>query len=439
MSPDEAAQKQIFDFLMQSQLWPQDQLVKYQRSQLSQLLRFAHAKVPFYKDRLKPVMKANGEIDWARWREIPIVRRQELIDHREAMLAPSIPTGHGVYADHEGSGTTGKPVTTRHNSLTAVASMAAMWRAYSWHGIDYGKVIVQWMGNDEDVAAWPDGRDAGLWGPHWDPRRTSGSFLQINRATSEENVAEFLVRKKANYLSGRPRSVQAVALAAERLGMKIDLDALSTFSTAVTQEERDDCLRVFGAPMISLYASKEVYNIAHQCSSGLHHHINSEIVLVEVLDDAGNPCPPGVRGHCIVTPFFNTAQPLIRYELGDQVTLGPPCACGRGLPVIQSIDGRTTHLFRLPGGRKIAPSIPPHFRDLISAISWQMAQVAPLRFELRYLSDGKGGLQDFEAFTTEVRKRTDPAAEVIYKCVDELPLTPSGKFIEYVCELPKET
>ena len=294
------------------------------------------------------------------------------------------------------------------------------------------------MGNDENVGAWPEGLRRRAWGPAWDENTAKGKFFQINRATSEENVAEFLVRKQAHHLMGRPRSVQAVALAAERLGMPIKLDMLLTFSTGPTQEERDDCLRVFGAQMFSLYASKEVYNIAHQCPSGLNHHINSEIILVEVIDDAGNPCPPGVRGHCIVTPFFNTAQPLIRYELGDQVTLGPPCSCGLGLPVIQSIDGRTTHLFRLPGGRKIAPSIPPHFRDLISAISWQMAQVGPLRFELRYLDDGKGGAQDFEAFTTEVRKRTDPNADVVYKRVDVLPLTPSGKFIEYVCELPRE-
>jgi phenylacetate-CoA ligase len=438
MSPENEFRKQIYDFLTESQFWSLRQLHDYQRSQLSQLVSFAYEKVPFYRDRLSPVMKDDGTINWTKWHEVPILKRQDLIDHREAMLAPDLPAGHGQYADHEGSGTTGKPVTTRHNKLTETASMAAMYRAFDWHAVDYGKTVVEWMGNDEKIGAWPEGFLRGTWGPAWEEASAAGQFRQINRATSEENVAEFLLRKEARYLTGRPRSAQAVALAAERLGFSLKLENIFTFSTGPTQEERDDCLRVFGAPMMSLYASKEVYNIAHQCSSSLNHHINSEIVLVEVIDDAGNPCPPGVRGHCIVTPFFNTAQPLIRYELGDQVTLGPPCSCGRGLPVIQSIDGRTTHLFRLPGGRKIAPSIPPHFRSLISAISWQMAQVGPLRFELRYLSDGRGGVQDFEAFTTEVRKRTDPKAEVIYKCVEVLPLTPSGKFIEYVCELPPD-
>jgi phenylacetate-CoA ligase len=246
------------------------------------------------------------------------------------------------------------------------------------------------------------------------------------------------VNKNAYYLSGRPKSVQAVALAAERQKLQIKLGALSTFSTAPNEEEREDCRRVFGADIISLYASKEVYNIAHQCPSGTHYHVNSEMILLEVVDDEGNPCPPGVRGRSIVTSFFNTSQPIIRYDLGDQIVMGGRCSCGRTLPVIKRIEGRTTHLFRFPDGRKIAPSVPPHFRTLIAAISWQMAQVAPLEIEVRYIPDDSGKAPDFEAFTREVRLRTDPAARIVFKKLKELPFTPSGKFIEYVCELPPQ-
>lgn len=137
MTPNDEFQKQIFDFLMESQFWSPSQHAAYQRSQLSQLLTFAHANVPFYRDRLEPVIKNDGTIDWTRWNEVPILKRQDLIDHRDAMLAPDLPPGHGLYADHEGSGTTGKPVTTRHNKLTETASYAALWRACDWHHVDY--------------------------------------------------------------------------------------------------------------------------------------------------------------------------------------------------------------------------------------------------------------------------------------------------------------
>ena len=93
-------QKRVFAVLMESQFWEAGRLVQHQRSQLSQLLRFAYTKVPFYRERLKPVMRPDGDIDWGRWHEIPILTRQDLLDHRLAMLAPELPSGHGNWSDH---------------------------------------------------------------------------------------------------------------------------------------------------------------------------------------------------------------------------------------------------------------------------------------------------------------------------------------------------
>jgi phenylacetate-CoA ligase len=437
MQNGKAFQQRIHDFLSESQYWPLSDIARHQQNQLEQLLRFAKAHVPFYKTRLDPVFSANGAFDFSQWKCLPILTRKDLLIHREAMLADELPPGHGPTADTEGSGTTGAPVTTRHNALVHHGSQAALYRAYDWHTVDYGGVFVQWMGNDEAVAAWPDGLAKGPWGPPWNANAAKGQFWQINRKATPEQVAEFASRKRADYLSGRPKSLHSVALAAERSGFSLPLSHVSTFSTATTAEERDDFKRIFGADTISLYASKEVYNIAHQCPTENHFHVNHELLLLEVVDEDGNDVPPGTRGRTVVTSFYNTAQPFIRYDLGDQIILSDkPCGCGRTLPVIASIEGRTTHLFRFPDGRKIAPSIPPEFRSMIGAVTWQLAQVGPLALELRYLPDGSSHKPDFEGFTHIIRQRTDPQVSVTYKSVSVLPLTPSGKFIEYVCELP---
>ncbi len=91
--------QRIFEMLMESQYWPPAIMLEYQRSQLAQLLRHARANVPFYKTRLDPVFKSNGEIDWDRWHEIPIVTRADLRDRRDEMLAASLPPGHGPVKD----------------------------------------------------------------------------------------------------------------------------------------------------------------------------------------------------------------------------------------------------------------------------------------------------------------------------------------------------
>ena len=83
MDSTPSLRQRIYEMLMESQYWPPEQMLAYQRSQLAQLLRHAKATVPFYKTRLDPVFKKNGEIDWDRWHEIPIVTRADLRDRRD--------------------------------------------------------------------------------------------------------------------------------------------------------------------------------------------------------------------------------------------------------------------------------------------------------------------------------------------------------------------
>ena len=84
--------------------------------------------------------------------------------------------------------------------------------------------------------------------------------------------------------------------------------------------------------------------------------MQSESVLVEVLDDHDRPCGPGQSGRILLTSLLNYGTPLIRYALGDIVEVGRPCACGRGLPVLERVQGRTKDLIHLPNGGRLHTS-----------------------------------------------------------------------------------
>jgi putative adenylate-forming enzyme len=86
--------------------------------------------------------------------------------------------------------------------------------------------------------------------------------------------------------------------------------------------------------------------IAISCSKG-SLHINEDLVRVEVLDRDGTPTPQGRPGHkMIVTDLHKKAQPIIRYELNDMVTISDsPCECGSAFRVIDAIQGRSDDLF----------------------------------------------------------------------------------------------
>ena len=78
--------------------------------------------------------------------------------------------------------------------------------------------------------------------------------------------------------------------------------------------------------------------------------MQAENVLLEIIDAAGNPLPPGNVGRVVITVLHNLAMPLIRYEIGDYAAFGGECTCGRGLPVLERIVGRARNMLRLPDG-----------------------------------------------------------------------------------------
>jgi len=133
----------------------------------------------------------------------------------------------------------------------------------------------------------------------------------------------FLVRfanfiKRAN--KEVPRSLRAVVCTAEILD----------------DESRESLRGILNLPIYNEYGCGEVGSIAHECEFG-RLHVNTETLIVEI----DNPNEAGV-GEIVVTDLFNKAFPLIRYRLGDYGKwASEPCPCGRALPVIDNIYGRT--------------------------------------------------------------------------------------------------
>jgi len=429
-------QRGFFELLMQSQYWAEDRMREHQRILLDPLLRHARENVPFYESRLDVLFRPDGTIDWDRWHDVPVVKRSDLLEHRQDMLARTIPPGHGGVRDHTSSGSTGLPVTVTHNNLNTAMSMAAVYRAHTWHDLDWSKKTFRWFGDDER-SALPDGRDTGVWGPRWETGATQGRTIELNRQVPAASVLDFIEKTGASYIATRPRSVQELALEAVRSGRFIPLDRALTFSTGIS-DERDDCRQAFGCEMISLYSSKEGHAMGHQCPSGHHLHVNADFVFLEVVDDDNRSVPVGGTGRVLITPLFGSAQPLIRYEHGDLATVGETCECGRTLPVLARIDGRTTHLFRFPGGRKVAPAIPAAVRKQLRAEYWQIAQTAPLHIEVRYVPSTPGEPGDELAVASSIRALTDERATISFRPVDRIAPTRSDKFLMYVCELPTD-
>jgi phenylacetate-CoA ligase len=159
-------------------------------------------------------------------------------------------------------------------------------------------------------------------------------------------------------------------------------------------------------------------------------------VLLEILDDTGTPCPPNTLGQLIATPFYNFAMPLIRYALNDVVETGSPCSCGRSLPVLRNIFGRTRNMFHFPGQTQLQPDFKTvNWLKYIAPKQWQVAQTGPLEIEIRIVPSKPEADMDFDGMTAYIHQLLRDDITVRYSLVNEIPRLNSGKYEDYVCEL----
>jgi phenylacetate-CoA ligase len=177
--------------------------------------------------------------------------------------------------------------------------------------------------------------------------------------------------------------------------------------------------------------------IAVQCPEQPHHyHVQSENVLVEVIDDDGNPCAIGETGRVLVTDLHNFAMPFIRYEIGDLAQFGPPCACGRGLPVLQRIFGRVRNMLYLESGEQLFPDIAAlHLHEIGPLQQYQMIQKSYGEIEMRLILSRPFKDGEETRMRAMILSALGQSFDLSLVPVDEIPRHSSGKFEDFISEV----
>jgi phenylacetate-CoA ligase len=184
-----------------------------------------------------------------------------------------------------------------------------------------------------------------------------------------------------------------------------------------------------------VYSSEEVGYIAFQCERG-RYHVQAENIMLEIIDEAGNPRPPGHVGRVVITVLHNFAMPLIRYEIGDYAAFGEACPCGRGLPVLERIVGRRRNMLRLPDGTEHWPSFPEDRWVGIAPIrQLQVVQTAIDRVVLRTVVDRPLTSIEIDQLRRVFADVLCFPHDVVVEQVDHIPRLPNAKFEDFISEL----
>lgn len=160
-------------------------------------------------------------------------------------------------------------------------------------------------------------------------------------------------------LAGYPSILKQLAAEADLGKLKIEPHRIISSAEPLFPETREILESVFKVPVSNQYSSSETGPLAVGCFQGRGMHLNEDLVIVEPMDESGEPVQPGEQAaKLFVTNLTNTTLPLIRYELTDRVVvMDEPCPCGSQFQRIDDVQGRIEDLFDYEGELKIHPVV----------------------------------------------------------------------------------
>ena len=269
------------------------------------------------------------------------------------------------------------------------------------------------------------------------PFRTGPSALLAIGASIAQQ-AEWLVRQDPDYLVTYPSNLRYLAAHCRERGIALPhLEHVTTIGEVLGAETRDEVRRAWDVPVLDIYSAQEVGAIALQCPAGERYHVQSERLLLEVIDERGAPCGPGQVGRVLVTPLYNYAMPLLRYELGDRAEVGEDCPCGRGLPVLARILGRERNgLLVAASGERYWPAFGSRkLTELAPIVQHQFVQKSFERIEARLVTERPLTRAEERSLRAYIQAALPCRFEIGFAYPAEISRNASGKFENFVCEV----
>lgn len=408
--------------LLASERLAPEALRAMQAERLTALLLLAKAGAPAYRDL--PLTDDEIRADpFAALRKIPPLTKQAFrADAERYLTRPK----EGLIPNRTG-GSTGDPVRFYMDRQQAESYEAARWRGLSWYGVTQGSRSIMIWGSPIELDALAGKKEARR--EKLLKNREVVSAYDLTPETARA-LAREIDRYRPEYLYGYSGALVAAAglLDAQGFRPKRPLKAVVSTSETLTADGAALLKKVFSCPVANEYGARDAGILAYSCPEG-RLHLTAENAVIEILDPITlEPVPDGVSGLIAVTDLHNFCMPRLRYLLGDAGTLSAsPCACGRTLPVLASIEGREDAILVARGGALVHGNA---IRQLVKAYdgvgSFQLEQLSPEQAVLR-LKLLPGFTAADPALLDKIRGVL-PGVEIETRYVDDIPPEKSGKF-----------
>lgn len=301
--------------------------------------------VPYYRDLFQQLGFVPDAVSClADLQQLPLTGKPEIRANMDSMTA----TNAGPLERFSTGGSSGEPLVFYRGKERVSHDVAAKWRATRWWGVDIG---------DPEIVVWGspielDSQDR--------IRLVRDKLIRTELLSAFEmsnaNLLRFTQRIRAmrpKMMFGYPSSLALMSQYAKSNGYRLDdlgVEVVFVTSERLYEHQREAIESAFGCPVANGYGGRDAGFIAHACPSG-GMHITAEDIVVEIVDEQGAVLPHGEKGEIVITHLCTGDFPFVRYPTGDVGSLTQErCDCGRGLPLLAEIEGRTTDFIRSADG-----------------------------------------------------------------------------------------
>lgn len=418
---------------------PLEKIEAIQSRRVRAMIEHAYRNVPFYREAMdQRDLKPQDFQTAADLAKLPVINARLYVEQTDKFLARNFAQADGLTLDS--SGTSGLPKKIRYDARALFFSLANAYR----HRMVFAHYTGRLLGYRESIFSRPSAVTKFIrrfYEEHsWMPKRVdlTRQALSPGDRSLEDTVAD-INQFRPDVLSGYGSYLGALFREIHRRNLQVHRPKLISYG-ADSMPDADRLLieQEFGVPVTSTYQSVEALRIGFFCEQRTGFHLSLDAVAVRIVDDEDREVAPGESGHIIISNLTNRATVLLNYKLGDVVTrVNLPCPCGRTLPMIGTIRGRSDDVLRLADGRVMHGLVATEAVVMIPGVrQTQLVQTAPDRFVLRAVSmPGADQPQAAAALASALRSKVGSTASVEVEWLDAIPPGPNGKVKAVISKL----
>lgn len=408
----------------QTQWWPAERLKELQIERLRTMLIDVGQHVPYYRELFQSLgFKPEGMASLEELRRLPFLTK--------SVIRAETPALKHVQAQHlarfNTGGSSGEPLVFYIGKERTSHDVAAKWRATRWWDVDIG---------DRELVVWGSPIELGAQDR---VRHVRDGLLRTQLLPafemSEAKLDEFITtirQQRPRMLFGYPSALTHIAKHAEKRGVVLDnvgVKVAFVTSERLYDDQRATISRIFGCPVANGYGGRDAGFIAHECPAG-GMHITAEDIIVEIIGADGKPVPDGQPGEIVTTHLATREFPFIRYRTGDVAALDTAqCACGRGLPLLKDLQGRTTDFVIASDGTVMhGLALIYILRDLAGVQNFRIEQESLQRTSVQLVVDDRFDRGAGAGIVGAFQRRLGASVEIDLQFVDRIAAEKSGKF-----------